>query len=159
MFARRRLASRRWSLDAPDGRVLRRRLGLTAALRSSSTSRSRAASRFCACVLNARESITTTPSAVMREPAIVFRRARNSSSIERDRPASKRNCTAVATLLTFWPPGPDERTNRSSMSESSMAMVGVIWSMYRGFRGFRGFRVQGSGGSRGSGVHWVQRFR
>ncbi len=36
---------------------------------------------------------------------------------------SKRSSTAVATLLTFWPPGPDERTKRSSSSCSSTATV------------------------------------
>ena len=81
--ARRFFASRRFSFDAPDGRVLRRRFGLTAALRSISTSRSRAASRFCACVRNVRASITSMPSIVMREPASARKRSRTSSSIDR----------------------------------------------------------------------------
>ncbi len=34
--------------------------------------------------------------------------------------ASKRSCTAVATLLTFWPPGPDERMKFSTRSSSAM---------------------------------------
>jgi len=33
---------------------------------------------------------------------------------------SKRSSTAVDTLLTFCPPGPDARTKRSSMSRSSI---------------------------------------
>src|SRR5439155_909875 len=37
----------------------------------------------------------------------------------------KRSSTAVATLLTFWPPGPEARTKRSSMSRSSTAMASV----------------------------------
>jgi hypothetical protein len=39
--------------------------------------------------------------------------------------ASKRICTAVASLLTFWPPGPEARTKRSSISLSSI----TIWSL------------------------------
>ena len=35
-------------------------------------------------------------------------------------------CTAVATLLTFCPPGPEARTNRSSISPSSIASASVI---------------------------------
>jgi len=40
---------------------------------------------------------------------------------------SKRNWAAVATLLTFWPPGPGERTKWNSSSSRSKARVGVIW--------------------------------
>jgi hypothetical protein len=43
---------------------------------------------------------------------------------------SKRNSTAVATLLTFCPPGPAERTKRSTSSSSGMAM----WSSTRSIR-------------------------
>jgi hypothetical protein len=39
---------------------------------------------------------------------------------------SKRSSTAVATLLTFWPPGPDARTKRSSRWRSSSTMVSVM---------------------------------
>jgi hypothetical protein len=35
-----------------------------------------------------------------------------------DRAMSTRSSTAVATLFTFWPPGPEARTNRSSISVS-----------------------------------------
>ena len=41
-------------------------------------------------------------------------------------PTSKHNSTAVATLFTFCPPGPDARTNRSSISRSWSAMAPVI---------------------------------
>src|SRR3954468_24925841 len=40
-----------------------------------------------------------------------------------------RSSTAVATLLTFWPPGPDPRTKRSSKSRSSsesVSLMGII---------------------------------
>ena len=39
---------------------------------------------------------------------------------------SKRSSTALATLLTFCPPGPELRTKRSSRSRSSIERVGVI---------------------------------
>ena len=39
----------------------------------------------------------------------------------------KRSCTAVESLLTFCPPGPEERTKLSSISDSSM----LIWSVMR----------------------------
>ncbi len=38
---------------------------------------------------------------------------------------SKRSSTAVETLLTFCPPGPAARMNRSLTSSSEMLMVGV----------------------------------
>ena len=40
----------------------------------------------------------------------------------RDWPTSKRNWTAVETLLTFWPPGPEARTKVIVSSESGMNM-------------------------------------
>jgi hypothetical protein len=47
---------------------------------------------------------------------------------EGERRASKRSCTALDTLLTFCPPGPEARTKDSSNSESSMAMLSVIFN-------------------------------
>jgi hypothetical protein len=44
---------------------------------------------------------------------------------------SKRSCTAVATLLTFWPPGPEARMKESSISFSSSAMPGATLIMGR----------------------------
>ena len=52
-----------------------------------------------------------------------------------DARTSKRNCTADDTLLTFCPPGPDERTKDSDSSESSMEMVSVTRCMVLSFRG------------------------
>src|SRR5690606_12194414 len=39
---------------------------------------------------------------------------------------SNRSSTAVATLFTFWPPGPDARTNRSESNPSSIESEGVM---------------------------------
>src|SRR5476649_532536 len=70
----------------------------------------------------------------MRWPAMRNSRSATSFGSEGERRTSKRNCTAVESLLTFCPPGPEERTKLSSSSDSSMLMVSVtriiflIWS-------------------------------
>ena len=67
------------------------------------SNRSRASLRFCACD---RESCTVT---------LI--------------PDGKcRSVTAVATLLTFWPPGPDERAKVSFRSASRIPMRCMRWS-------------------------------
>src|ERR1700722_820972 len=45
------------------------------------------------------------------------------------RGSRKRSCTALATLLTFWPPGPDERMNFHSSSSSGIETSGVTTSI------------------------------
>ena len=69
-----------------------------------------------------------TPSAFIRFPARPARRAFTSSGSE-DAGTLKRSSTAVATLLTFCPPGPDARTNRSSSWSSGMLKAGVMINM------------------------------
>src|SRR5882762_7605055 len=44
------------------------------------------------------------------------------------RGSKNRNCAALATLLTFWPPGPEERMNFHSNSSSGMTMSGAMIS-------------------------------
>src|SRR5207253_3053436 len=51
------------------------------------------------------------------------------SSGSDEAPTSNRSSTAVETLLTFWPPGPDARTNRSEISLSSIAIVSLTRSI------------------------------
>ena len=77
-------------------------------------------------VRNRRASIISMPSSVIRLPASEMRRFRTSSGRERELATSKRSCTAVATLLTFCPPGPEARTKYSGISLSSIVMVRVI---------------------------------
>jgi len=120
-----RFDSSRFSFAARFGFVGRRVLGRLAACCSKATSRARAASRFCPCVRCSRLSMRSTPSDVMRLPASLTSRSLTSMGSE-EAFTSKRSSTAVETLLTFWPPGPDARTNRSSISRSSMAMLSVI---------------------------------
>jgi hypothetical protein len=119
---RRRLASNRRTTDDLVGAVGRRFSGFSAARRTSSRSRSRASSRLRSCVLKRRASMTTTPSEVRRRPASRRSLSLTSSGSEGDRRASKRSWTAVATLLTFCPPGPDARTKVSWISLSSRAI-------------------------------------
>src|SRR5262245_2256300 len=66
--------------------------------------------------------MTNTPSCVARLPANARRRCRTWAGSERDWPTSKRSWTAVETLLTFWPPGPEARTKVIVSSESGMNM-------------------------------------
>lgn len=110
---RRRLRSSRRSLDAPVGLVFRRGLAGKAAFRIIPTRRSLASWRFRSRVRNRRASIISTPSPVIRFPAERTRRARTSSGSDREFRTSNRSWTAVATLLMFCPPGPEDRMNRS----------------------------------------------
>lgn len=113
------------SFEALVGLVGRRVWGRTAASRIISSRRSSASSRLrfwlrCACA-----TITMTPSWVSRLPASFISRIATSLGSDGERRASKRSCTALDTLLTFCPPGPEARTKLSSISLSSIAMDGV----------------------------------
>src|SRR5690606_36410911 len=72
--------------------------------------------------------MTITPSRVARAPAWSMRRVFTGSGRDCEAGTSKRSCTAVATLLTFWPPGPELRTKLNSNSESGIESVDVISS-------------------------------
>jgi hypothetical protein len=79
-----------------------------------SLSFSRTSSRFRSWERNRAEKRTTTPSLVSFEPktrpALALIRSLSEGELRR----SKRSSTAVATLLTFWPPGPEARTKDPS---------------------------------------------
>jgi hypothetical protein len=104
------------------GRLGRRIFGATSARATSSFSRARTSARFASCVRCTRDVRIKTPSCVARFPANARRRCRTSAGSEGDCRISKRNCTAVETLLTFWPPGPDARTKVNVSSESGINM-------------------------------------
>src|ERR1035441_5944280 len=112
----------RRTLEPSVGRLGRRVFGTTSARAISSFSRARASARLASCVRCAREVMTNTSSCVARLPANARRRCRTSAGSERDWPTSKRSWTAVETLLTFWPPGPEARTKVIVSSESGMNM-------------------------------------
>src|SRR5207302_11026856 len=101
----------RRTLEPSVGRLGRRVFGTTCALAISSFSRARASARLASCVRCTRDVTINTPSCVARLPANARRRCRTSAGSERDCPTSNRSWTAVETLLTFWPPGPEARTN------------------------------------------------
>src|SRR6476646_5785266 len=112
----------RRTFEPSVGRLGRRVFGTTSARAISSFSRARASARLASWVRCTREVMINTPSCVARLPANARRRHRMSAGSERDWPASKRSWTAVETLLTFWPPGPEARTNVIVSSESGMNM-------------------------------------
>src|SRR4029453_7651035 len=120
------LPSCRRPLAALPGLVGRRGFGTWVAARIISISRSRASARLRSWLRKRWASITSTPSPVMRLPAIRISRALTSGGRLGEPATSKRSSTAVDTLLTFWPPGPEARTKRSSSSVSSNAMARVI---------------------------------
>jgi len=126
VLPRRRLDSRRRCFEAKVGLVCRRGLGLTAALRSRSTSLAIASARFRFWLANRRASITSTPAVVILRPASFFRRPRTSSLRTEHLAALNRSWTAVATLFTFCPPGPEAWTKSMLIKLGSMEMSGVM---------------------------------
>src|SRR3954454_10658024 len=69
--------------------------------------------------------IRMAPSSVRRRPARARRRDFTASESAAVPARSKRSWTADATLLTFWPPGPEPRTNVSEKSPSGITTPGV----------------------------------
>src|SRR5262249_18324254 len=106
MTERRFLPSRRRCFDALVGRVARRGTGGTVASRMSATRRSSASARLRSWVRWFWAMMTSTPSLVRRLPASRIRRTAMWFGSDGERRTSKRSCTAVDSLLTFWPPGP-----------------------------------------------------
>src|SRR5665213_3829807 len=65
--------------------------------------------------------MSRAPSCVTRRPASLRRRCFAASFSTVVAARSKRSCTAVATLLTFWPPGPEARMKASEISLCGIA--------------------------------------
>ena len=108
----RTLLVRRRSFDARVGLVARRSDGRAPRRgRSAPSSRASASRRLPSWVRWLRAMISISPASVRRRPASLRSRCL-AGRIQRRASASrlKRNCAAVATLLTFCPPGPAERT-------------------------------------------------
>jgi len=116
-------------LAARLGRVAMRALGTCSAPRRISASRMRASSRFLDWSRKRLAWITRTPSAVMRRSRRDSTRSRTASGSDGERATSKRSSTALATLLTFWPPGPPARTKLSISSSSPIWMRPSMSSM------------------------------
>ncbi len=112
--------------DPRVGRVARRRTGGTAASRIIANSRSVASSRLRGWDRKRCALITITPSCVIRLPAIRISLVFTPSGRDGDPRASNRNSTAVETLFTFCPPGPELSTKRSLSSASSIDSDAVM---------------------------------
>jgi hypothetical protein len=68
----------------------------------------------------------SSPSSVIRSPANDFKRILTGSDSEGEARALNRSWTAVETLLTFCPPGPEALINSSLSSFSPIEIAGVI---------------------------------
>ena len=123
---RRFFCSRRLRLWRGGTEVFTRGFGLASDRRIMSASLERAMVRFLAWLRVSETWITTVPSRVQRWPAMCLSRRFAASVNEGERAAAKRSSTAVATLFTFCPPGPEARTNCSEISHSPSSMSGVI---------------------------------
>src|SRR5688572_29925629 len=110
----------RCSLPTRLTRLLARFLGSTSACSISSARRARASSRFISWVRKRRAAMTISPFAVIRLPASALSRW-NTAGSRRSANTSSRSCTAVATLLTFCPPGPEAAMKLSSTSARARA--------------------------------------
>src|SRR4051794_9590372 len=69
--------------------------------------------------------MSNTPALVIRAPASVTSRSLTSAG-SADPDTSNRSSTALDTLFTFCPPGPEARTKRSSIAPSSMTIASVM---------------------------------
>src|ERR1700685_3774472 len=112
----------RRSCEPLVGRVFLRIFGSTSAARISASRRSNAARRFCSWLRSLMDLNRMLPSSMSFEPASRRRRLRTAAGRLTFCPSRKRSCAALATLLTFWPPGPEERMNFHSSSSSGIAM-------------------------------------
>ena len=123
----RRFDSSRLLIDSYVGFVLRLIFGFCVALAINLMRRSTASFLFFSCDRYRLASIINIPSSVALLPAIRKSRIRTSDGKLGELATSNRNCTAVATLFTFCPPGPEDRINSSLISLSLMKILFVIW--------------------------------
>src|ERR1700683_1160480 len=72
--------------------------------------------------------MSSSPCPVTRRPLSVRRRALTAPLSAVLFARSKRSCAAVASLLTFCPPGPEERTNDSASSWSGITTPAAMGS-------------------------------
>jgi hypothetical protein len=133
---RRVLSCRRRCREPAVGLVGRRGTAGTDARWISSINRPSASWRFRSWVRWRWAVITRTPSRVSRLPASRSSRARTAAGNDGEWRTSKRSRTAVATLLTFCPPGPDDRTKSSSNSPKPIEISSVIRIRVFGRSGF-----------------------
>ena len=89
------------------------------ASRSSAASRARAASRFISWLRSPSAATVITPSA-SRAASRARARSRSRSGRTVERATSNESSTRLSVVLTDWPPGPEERENRSRSSPAGI---------------------------------------
>jgi len=87
--------------------------------RSSDASRARAASLFISWLRSFSAATVTTPS-VSRLASRATARLRSRSGRVGERSTSNDSSTRLSVVLTDWPPGPEERENRSCSSPAGI---------------------------------------
>jgi hypothetical protein len=127
-----RLRASRRSREPAVGLVGLRGRGACEALWMRSIRRPKASWRLRSWVRKRCATTVSVPSAAIREPAIRSSRLWVSGGKGRTPLVVKRSWTAVETLLTFCPPGPEERTevHEISRSSSATARLTLIVPMY-----------------------------
>ena len=79
--------------------------------------------------------ITNSPPLVIRRRYFVLKRPLTSSGKLGEAAIPHRNCAFVATLFTFWPPGPELRTNVQENSSLGMQISAVTTRAFVGPEG------------------------
>lgn len=123
------LPSTRRRLLARVGRVATLRFGRSSDANISLARRARARSRFRDWLLVSSQWIRMAPSLVHLRPESCLSLFLEWAGRFGERSASNRSSTAVETLLTFCPPGPEARVNCSLNSQSSIVMVSLIFNI------------------------------
>src|SRR5439155_818498 len=122
---RARLAPSRCSRGEAVGRVAVRWRGRTSAAAINARTLSRASSRFRAWLRVTWLVTTRRPSASSRWRARVRSRSRAGSGKPSIASSSTRRSIFVATLFTFWPPGPEARTARTVSADAGTRTVSL----------------------------------
>src|SRR5580704_14635416 len=116
----------RRSFDPLVGRVFLRIFGSTRAARIMASRRSSAARRFWSWLRSLMDLNRMLPSSMSFWPASRRRRFLTVTGSVAFCGSKNLSCAALDTLLTFCPPGPDERMNFHSNSSSGMTMSGAM---------------------------------
>src|SRR5690606_41551115 len=112
-----------FSLDAAGGLVGLRRLGITSALRTSSTNRSVAASRLRSWLRSPCATIRSLPLRSSLGASFSSSRSRSASNSDGELATSHTSSILVEEVLTCWPPGPLLRVARYSSLLAGLACL------------------------------------
>ena len=120
---------RRASREALVGRVFLRFRGVFAAATIKFRNFSRQSSTFLAWSRYRWLVRTNSARSLIRRAERAINRTRTSSGIDGLVPIGHRSTAFEATLLTFWPPGPELRTNVNRSSRRGMAICALTRSI------------------------------